>query len=172
MHFPKVFLIFASTLFLFPNTESQILDFKKIVEVGVHCQYQYLGLTLLNASLISFDKDKCIYQDIAFCDYILSSFSSECTLFIIVKHIFMSFEMSKCNFELLRKLLNSLKLLETFQILNIKCWKHSSQSEGDGNLVLSNFHIYQRIPIETLELNTEIGNWISISTGKTLTALF
>ena len=91
-------------------------------------------------------------------------FASKCTTFVIVKLIFMSFEMSKCNFELLRKLLNSLKLLETFQILNIKCWKHSSQSEGDGNLVLSNFHICQRIPIETLELNTEFESPISTYT--------
>ena len=29
--------------------------------------------------------------------------------------------------------------------------KHSSQIEGDGNFVLRNFHICQRIPIETLE---------------------
>ena len=49
-------------------------------------------------------------------------YTSKCTPFISLKLIFMSFEMSKFNFELLRQLLDSLKLLETFQILNIKCW--------------------------------------------------
>ena len=145
----------------------RIMDVKSFVMFYVCITFAFPSSLLLRSNKYTTNEHRL--------SYILQLhpfYTSKCTPFISLKLIFMSFEMSKFNFELLRQLLDSLKLLETFQILNIKCWKHSSQSEGDGNLVLSNFHIYQRIPIETLELNTEIGNWISISAGKTLTAIF